>query len=285
MKIRERILQYAFLIRLDKPIGTLLLLWPTLWAMWLAQQGRPAFDILFIFIAGTFLMRSAGCAINDFADRNFDGQIARTRQRPLASKKILPIEALIIAALLSLIAFLLVLHCNRFTIELAFVGAFLAAAYPFLKRVTHLPQLGLGLAFTWGVPMAFAAICNSIPLAAWVLFLTGLIWPIIYDTMYAMVDREEDKKVGIKSSAILFDQMDTFIIALLQVLFLVMLVVVGIMFRLHVIYLISLIIVALLFGYQQWLLKTGEAKKCFAAFLNNNWVGFVIFLGIYLSYQ
>lgn len=283
MQIRERLPQYAYLMRLDKPIGILLLLWPTLWAVWLASSGEPNILILFIFVIGVFLMRSAGCVINDIADRHFDKHVKRTQHRPLAAGRVTTKEALLLAASLIAIAFLFVLLCNRFTIMLAFVGAGLAVVYPLLKRVTNLPQLGLGLAFTWGVPMAFAAQTNHIGMAAWVLFLTGVIWPVIYDTMYAMVDKDDDVKIGVKSTAILFDNMDTVIIGLLQLLFTVMLVIVGLMFRLHFFYYLSLIVVTILFGYQQWLIKDRKPQECFKAFLNNNWVGLVIFLGIFLQ--
>lgn len=272
-------------MRLDKPIGIFLLLWPTLWALWLASVGRPDNKILFIFISGVILMRSAGCVLNDFADRHFDLYVERTRQRPLASGQVTPVEAIVLAACLLALSFLLVLFCNSYTIALAFVGAGLAVVYPLLKRVTHLPQLGLGLAFTWGVPMAFAAQENTVGLHGWFLFFTGLIWPVIYDTMYGMVDKEDDLKIGIKSTAILFSAMDKMVIGLLQMLFIAMLVIVGLMFKLHTVYYASLIIVAVLFAFQQWLIRTADKKNFLRAFLNNNWVGLVIFIGILLSYQ
>lgn len=284
MQIKNRLYQYALLTRLNKPIGALLLLWPTLWALWLAGKGHPQPSILMIFIIGVILMRSAGCAANDFADRHVDGQVERTKNRPLASGKIKSIEAIMVAGILLLASFLLVLQCNLFTIQLAFVGAALALVYPFLKRYTHLPQLGLGAAFAWGVPMAFAALTNSIPLSAWFLFFTALLWPIIYDTMYAMVDRNDDEKAGIKSTAILFGAHDKLVIGLLQILFLMMLTITGILFDLNVFYYVSLMIVVVLFVYQQWLIQARDRAKCFAAFLNNNWVGLVIFIGIVLSY-
>lgn len=284
MLIRERISQYAFLMRLDKPIGILLLLWPTLWAIWLASSGQPDYAILAIFTAGVVLMRSAGCVLNDFADRHFDPHVKRTRKRPLASGKVSVAEAMLLAGVLSFCAFLLVLFCNRLTITLSFIGAGLALAYPFMKRVTHLPQLGLGVAFSWGVPMAFAATTGFISTTAWFLFLTSIIWPIIYDTMYAMIDRDDDVRIGVKSTAVLFDAMDKLIIGLLQILFMVMLVIVGLMFQLRNAYYFSIVIVGLLFAYQQWLIKDRDAQKCFRAFLNNNWVGAVIFAGIVSSY-
>lgn len=283
MLIRDRLPQYAFLMRLDKPIGILLLLWPTLWAIWLASYGRPNTKILFVFAAGVILMRSAGCVMNDFADRHFDGHVERTRQRPLPAGKVTSKEALILAGLLSLCAFLLVLSCNVLTIQFAFIGAGLAIAYPFMKRFTHLPQVGLGIAFTWGVPMAFAAENGYVDVSGWVLFCAGIIWPIIYDTMYAMVDREDDQKIGVKSTAILFNEMDKLMIGLLQVLFIFMLIAVGMIFNLHAAYAISIAIVSFLFVYQQWLIKDRCPKKCFNAFTSNNWVGLTIFIGIVLD--
>lgn len=283
MLIRERLPQYAFLMRLDKPIGILLLLWPTLWAIWLASYGRPDAKILFVFAAGVVLMRSAGCVINDFADRHFDGHVERTKRRPLPAGKVTPIEALTLAFILCACAFLLVLSCNTLTVQFAFIGVGLTCIYPFMKRITHLPQVGLGIAFTWGVPMAFAAEKGYVDVSGWVLFCTGIIWPIIYDTMYAMVDREDDQKIGVKSTAILFNEMDKFMIGLLQVLFIFMLVAVGIIFNLHAAYAISIVIVFFLFAYQQWLIKDRCPQKCFKAFISNNWVGLTIFLGIVLD--
>lgn len=285
MRFLEKLKNYAYLVRLHKPIGILLLLWPTLWALWLASRGSPSPKLLFIFITGVIIMRSAGCIVNDFADRHVDGHVERTRHRPLATGQVSVREALMLAALLGAMAFILVLACNTFTILLAFVGAALAIIYPFLKRITHLPQLGLGLAFSWGVPMAFAATNGRVGLSAWLLFSTCVLWPVIYDTLYAMVDRNDDLTIGVKSTAILFNEMDKLIIALLQCLFVIAMVMVGLMFNLHLIYYVSLIVVAILFIYQQWLIKDRTPMLCFKAFLNNNWVGFVIFLGIVLSYQ
>lgn len=281
----ERLRQYAYLMRLDKPIGILLLLWPTLWALWLATAGHPTTATLCIFIAGVVLMRSAGCVINDFADRHFDPHVARTRTRPLASGKVSPQESLSLAAGLACLAFILVLFCNTLTIALSFIGAALACIYPYLKRITNLPQFGLSLAFTWGVPMAFAATTGTVSQSAWFLFLTAAVWPIIYDTMYAMVDRDDDIKIGVKSTALLFDSMDKMIIGLLQTLFVVMLIIIGLIYRLHAIFYIALLAVAGLFVWQQWLVRRRDPLNCFRAFRNNNWVGFAIFVGIYLSYQ
>jgi 4-hydroxybenzoate polyprenyltransferase len=274
---------FISLTRLNKPIGILLLLWPTLWALWLASSGHPDNLILFVFMAGVIVMRSAGCIINDLADRHVDGLVKRTSERVLASGKMSVRAALLLFFALLAIAFCLVLFCNFFTIQLAFIGAALAVIYPFLKRVTNLPQFGLGLAFTWGVPMAFAAVTNEVSPAAWFLFLTGMIWPVMYDTMYAMVDRDDDVKIGVKSTAILFGQWDKAIITGLQMVFLAMLVLVGQLFQLQKIYYISLFISSLFFIYQQYLIKDRERMACFRAFLNNNWVGLIIFLGIMLS--
>lgn len=283
MQLRERLPHYANLMRLHKPIGILLLLWPTLWALWLASDGWPNPKMLFIFVAGTFLMRSAGCIVNDIADRHIDGHVERTNQRPLVTGAVTLNEALSLAGLLSLGALSLVLFCNTVTVFLAFIGAVLAVVYPLMKRFSHLPQAGLGMAFSWGVPMAFAAVKGNVTGKAWLLFLTCMIWPVIYDTLYAMVDREDDRRIGVKSSAILFGWMDRVIIGLLQVLFILMLMIAGVLFNLKAIYYLCVLSAGFLFLYQQWLIKDRQREKCFAAFLNNNWVGFVIFIGIYLQ--
>ncbi len=275
---------YISLMRLNKPIGILLLLWPTLWALWLAGEGKPDLSIVFIFISGVILMRSAGCIINDFADRHFDTFVARTKDRPLAAGKIKVKSALILFAFLCLCGFLLVLFLNRLTVFLAFIAAFLAIFYPFMKRFTHLPQVGLGIAFAWSVPMAFAAQTNSISIEAWLVFLAATVWPIIYDTIYAMVDRADDEKIGIKSTAILFGKYDKLFIAGLQIIFLGLMIWIGFVYHLNFFYYLSIFIAGMLSGYQQWLIKDGDRGKCFNAFLNNHWLGFVIFLGIVLSY-
>lgn len=277
--------QYLFLMRLHKPIGILLLLWPTLWALWLATGGKPDGKMVIIFIIGVILMRSAGCIINDYADRHVDAHVERTRYRPLATGKIRSKSALFLFCVLSLCAFSLVLYLNPFTVALAFVGLFLAAFYPFMKRFTHLPQLGLGLAFAWGVPMAFAAETNAISWQAWIVFLAAAIWPVIYDTMYAMVDRSDDVKIGIKSTAILFGKYDSLIIGLLQIVFLGLIVWIGILFQLNYFYFLSVVVAAILCIYQQLLLRSGKSESYFKAFLNNHWVGCVIFLGIVLGYR
>jgi len=278
--LRKKLPQYIYLMRLDKPIGILLLLWPALWALWLASNGFPDTKILFIFIAGVILMRSAGCIVNDFADRKFDSHVSRTRERLLASGKVKPHEALLLAGIIALLAFLLVLNCNQLTIKLAFIGALLTVIYPFLKRITHLPQLGLGVAFAFSIPMAFAAVTERISFEAWWLFVAALIWPVIYDTMYAMVDRFDDMKIGVKSTAILFAQKDKLMIATLQIIFLMMMIITGKLFQLRWIYYCSLFCAGLLFLYQQFLIKNRDPHACFKAFLNNNWVGLLIFCGI-----
>lgn len=282
--IKEKFMQYLLLMRLHKPIGILLLLWPTLWALWLASAGKPDVLVLAIFIAGVILMRSAGCVINDFADRHFDRHVARTRERPLTAGKVSARGAIFLFCILSLCAFLLVLLLNRLTIELALVGAALAVVYPFMKRYTHLPQAGLGAAFSWGVPMAFAAQTGTVPAAAWVVFFTALLWPLVYDTMYAMVDREDDIKLGLKSTAILFAENDTLIIGLLQIGFLAGLLYTGFLFKLKLPYYLSLIVAGGFFIHQRRLIKDRNPQNCFKAFLNNNWVGLVIFAGIVGSY-
>lgn len=279
----ERLKQYAYLLRLHKPIGTLLLLWPTLWALWLASGGRPAWSLLCIFVAGVIVMRAAGCIINDFADRHFDGRVQRTRYRPLAAGKITVAEALLLFVTLCFLALLLALQLNRLTLICAFIGAGVTILYPFMKRFTHLPQLGLGVAYTWGVVMAFTAVQGKLSAPAWLLFFTALLWPVIYDTFYAMVDREDDLKIGIKSTAILFGQADRAITAGLQVVFLLALSLVGWVFQLGLAYYLSLLLAGLLFLYQQSLIRNREREACFKAFLNNNWVGAIIFIGIFLA--
>lgn len=275
--------QYFYLMRLDKPIGILLLLWPTLWALWLASNGKPDVIIVMIFCLGTVLTRTAGCVINDIADRHFDKFVERTQHRPLATGAISVKSALILFFMLMLAAFVLVLFLNPFTIALAFVGAALAVIYPFLKRVTHLPQAGLGLAFAWGVPMAFAAQLNELTAGCGIIFLATLIWIVMYDSLYALVDRSDDVKIGVKSTAILFGRFDRVIIGLLQLVCLLLWICVGAMFQLHWPYYLNLFFVFLLFCYQQYLIRARERALCFKAFLNNNWVGFIIFLGILLG--
>lgn len=281
---RSRLDAYLRLVRLNRPIGIFLLMWPALWALWMAGSGQPPWQITLVFIAGVVLMRSAGCAINDYADRDLDGHVTRTSARPLAQGEIAPIEAVAVFLVLSLVSFGLVLLLNWQTVALSVVAVALATIYPFMKRFTHVPQLFLGMAFGWAVPMAFMAIQESIPFYAWVLFLSAVVWALIYDTEYAMVDRDDDLKVGIKSTAILFGQHDRLVVAALQVCMLVLLAWVGTGAELGMPYFIGLGIAACLFGYQQWLISAREPKRCFEAFLNNNYFGMAIFGGLVLDY-
>jgi len=272
------------LIRFDKPIGTLLLLWPTLWALWIAAEGVPDLDLLAIFIAGTFLMRSAGCIVNDLADRHIDGGVARTSERPLVTGAVTVGEArLLFAALLGL-AFALVLLTNPLTVALSVAAVLLASTYPFMKRYTHFPQLVLGAAFSWGIPMAFAAQRGQLPPALWLLYLGNLLWTVVYDTKYAMVDREDDLVVGIKSTAILFGPHDRLVIACLQIACLAVMYLAGLQFDLGGAYQLSLVVVAGLFAYHQYLIRDRAPDACFRAFLHNNWVGAAVFIGIAAQY-
>jgi len=279
-----RLGHYWRLVRADRPIGIYLLLWPALWALWIAAGGVPPWWVLLVFVMGTALMRSAGCAINDYADREFDGRVARTAQRPLAIGLVTPREALAVFAVLSLLAFVLVLTLNPKTIVHSFIAVTLAALYPFTKRYTHMPQLVLGIAFGWAVPMAFTALQNQIPPVAWVLFAATVCWALVYDTMYAMVDRDDDLEVGIKSSAILFGRHDRLVIGLLQLVMLALLWQVGQMSGRGVPYLLGLLGAAGLFAYQQWLIRDRETAACFRAFLNNHYVGMLIFGGLFADY-
>jgi len=272
------------LIRWDRPIGTLLLLWPTLWALWIAAEGMPDIKLLLIFTAGTVLMRSAGCIINDLADRDFDGGVTRTRGRPLVTGEVTVPEAVGLFLALGLIAFGLVLMTNLTTVLLSVPAMLLASAYPLMKRFTHLPQVVLGMAFSWSVPMAFAAQQDALPPALWLLFTGNLLWTVVYDTKYAMVDRRDDLTIGIKSTAILFGESDRSIIAVLQVLCLAALALAGRQFGLAWPYYASLVIAAGLFVYHLYLIRDRDEAACFKAFLHNRWVGLVVFLGIVLSY-
>ncbi len=280
----ERLRAYALLMRVHRPIGTLLLLWPALWALWIAAGGWPDPFVLAVFLLGTFLMRSAGCVINDYADRAFDGSVTRTRERPLATGLVTPREALRLFAALVLLAGLLVLTMNRLTVLLACAAVLLAAVYPFMKRYTYLPQAFLGAAFAWAVPMAFAAQSGELPPLAWLMLTAVVLWVLVYDTEYAMVDREDDLKLGIKSTAILFDDADRAIIGLLQALLLVNLWLVGSRAKLGWPYAVALAVAAGLCVYQQYLIQDRAPARCFAAFMNNNWLGCAIFLGIAASY-
>ncbi len=281
---RERLQSYALLVRLHRPIGIFLLMWPALWALWLAGDGEPPWLVVLVFVLGVVLMRSAGCAINDFADRHFDGHVARTCERPLATGVVSPGEAVAIFVVLSLIAFGLVLLLNWQTVALSVVAALLTLIYPFMKRFTHVPQLFLGAAFGWAIPMAFTAVIGSIPVYAWMLFVATLIWALIYDTQYAMVDREDDLKIGIKSTAILFGNHDRLVIGLLQILMLGLLVWIGVLAGRGILYVGGLTVAAGLALYQQILIRKREPEPCFKAFLNNNYFGMAIFIGLVLDY-
>ena len=282
--MKERIIQYALLARMHQPIGTLLLLWPTLWALWIAGAGEPDAAIVVVFVAGVFVMRSAGCVINDFADRKVDPHVRRTMNRPIASGKVKPGEALGVFAALCLVGFALVLTLNWLAVKYSFAALALAASYPFMKRWTYLPQVHLGIAFGWGIPMAFAALANEVPPLAWLL-LTGVVaWAVAYDTMYAMVDREDDLRVGVKSSAILFGDADRFFVGASQVAVLAVLVLAGRQADLGVFHNAATALSALLFLYQQHLIRDREPAACFKAFLNNNWVGALVFAGIVADY-
>lgn len=280
-----RLREYALLMRLDRPIGILLLMWPTLWGLWVASHGRPNLLVLMVFVLGGVLMRSAGCVINDYADRDLDPHVERTRNRPLAAKRVSTREALVLFVVLCLLAFLLVLQLNRLTILLSFAGAFLAASYPFVKRYTHLPQVYLGAAFGWSIPMAFAAQTGDVPAVAWIMFVANMFWAVAYDTAYAMVDRDDDLKVGVKSTAILFGTWDRFMIALAHLICLLLLILAGAMVGLGTFYYLGLTAASGLAIYQQKLIHTRDPKLCFRAFINNNWFGAVIFAGLVFNFM
>ncbi|OCH14435.1 MULTISPECIES: 4-hydroxybenzoate octaprenyltransferase [unclassified Aliivibrio] len=271
------------LTRMNRPIGSLLLLWPTLWALFLAADGLPDWHVLIVFVLGVLFMRSAGCVINDFADRKVDGHVKRTANRPLPSGLISSKEALTLFAVLVVCSFLLVLTMNTLTIMLSGIGIVLAVAYPFMKRVTYLPQFVLGLAFSWAIPMAYAAESNQVPPEAWLLFVINALWTIAYDTQYAMVDRDDDLKIGIKSTAILFGRFDKLIVGLLQLSVLALLIVLGSELALSSMYYWGVLAAAGFFVYQQWLIKGREREACFKAFLNNNYVGGLVFAAISAS--
>lgn len=275
---------YFRLMRLDKPIGILLLLWPTLWALWLASNGWPDNRLLFIFIVGTVLMRSAGCVMNDVADRHFDGHVARTDKRPLVAGEVSVKEALLLATLLSLVAFGLVLTLNALTIALSFAALFLAASYPFTKRFFALPQAYLGIAFGFGIPMAFAAVQGWVPQQAWLMLVANIAWSLAYDTEYAMVDRPDDLKIGIRSSAITFGKYDVALIMFFYALMLALMAYVGALMQLTWIYYVGLVLAGLLILYHFILIKNREPARCFKAFLHNNWVGAAIFAGIFINF-
>ena len=280
---RARVRDLLVLVRLDRPVGALLLLWPTWWALWLAAGDFPPVKVLVIFTLGVFVMRSAGCAINDYADRNLDPKVKRTAGRPLASGRVTPRDALVVFGVLLLVALALVLLTNALTIKLAFVGAALAAIYPFTKRVTHLAQVVLGAAFGWSIPMAFAAVSNSLPPLCWLLFLANVLFSTIYDTEYAMVDREDDLKVGAKSTAILFGDADLPILAILMGCFMLAMLLVGTRVGLAWPYWIALLVAAGLFGWQLWIMRKRDRLKCLDAFRNNNLLGGVLWAGVMLA--
>ena len=280
---REKALDYLVLTRMDRPIGALLLLWPTWWALWLAAGDFPPWKTLLIFTLGVFAMRAAGCAINDYADRKLDPQVARTAGRPIASGRVTPREALVVFGVLLAFAFALVLFTNTYTIELSFVGAALAAAYPFTKRITHLPQVVLGAAFGWSIPMAFAAVMDTVPPIGWLLFIANILWSVIYDTEYAMVDREDDIRAGAKSTAILFGDADLPILGMLMGTFLLAMLFVGQRAALGWPYWTALVGAAALFAYQLWLIRHRTKDACLAAFRHNNWLGLTVWVGIGLA--
>ena len=280
----ERLYQYALLMRLHRPIGIYLLLWPTLWALWIAGNGYPDITVTIVFILGVILMRSAGCVINDYADRNIDPYVQRTRERPLATKQVCEREALTLFVILCLLALALVLLMNMLTIILSVVAALLAVTYPFTKRYTYWPQVYLGFAFGWSIPMAFAAQTGTIPPLAWLLFIINLLWTIAYDTLYAMADREDDLVIGIKSTAILFAQADKVIVAALHITVLGLLLWIGQQLYFGKLYHLGLLIAVSLAIYQQWLIKDRQPTHCFQAFLNNHWFGAAIFIGIATDY-
>ena len=282
--LRDRAQQYYLLTRMDRPIGIFLLLWPTLWALWVAAEGLPNWHVLLVFMCGVFLMRSAGCVINDYADREFDPLVSRTRERPIAAGRVKPNEALWLFAVLCLLAFALVLTMNALTIKLSFVGVALAAIYPFMKRYTHLPQVVLGMAFGWAIPMAFAAQTGTVPKVAWLMYVINVVWSVVYDTMYAMADREDDLKAGVKSTAILFGDADRVILGILQATVLLGLFLLGQQLGLGPAYYIGVAIAVALGVYQQYLIRQRQPAMCFKAFLNNNWLGAAIFAGLVLSY-
>jgi 4-hydroxybenzoate polyprenyltransferase len=279
-----RLTQYALLMRLNRPIGILLLWWPTAWALWFASNGRPDWHVFIVFTFGVVLMRSAGCVINDYADRDFDPYVERTRDRPIAAGRVRPREALMLAAALSLLAFALVLTLNPLTVWLSVVGAVLAATYPFLKRYTHLPQFYLGAAFGWSIPMAFAAQTDAVPVIAWILFAANVCWSVAYDTAYAMVDRDDDLRVGVKSTAILFGKYDRFMIGVFHMATLSLLVLAGIVSQLGPIYYGGLVAAALLAAYQQWSMRPRTRDRYFRAFLANNYFGAAVFAGLAMDF-
>lgn len=282
--IKDRSLQYALLMRFDRPVGIYLLLWPTLWALWIAGEGYPKLDITFIFLMGVIIMRASGCIINDYADRSIDMHIARTRNRPLAMGRVSSKEALVLFVIMCLVAFALVLFTNWLTVLLSVAGLFLAILYPFTKRHTYMPQAFLGLAFGWAVPMAFAAQTGTIPNEAWLILTATVLWATSYDTMYAMADRVDDARIGVKSTALLFGEADRLIIAMIQSLFLFTMIIVGEKLKMQFYYYVGLGFSTLFIAYQHYLLKDRQPDRCIKAFANNSWLGACIFAGIVMEY-
>ncbi|XKE45500.1 4-hydroxybenzoate octaprenyltransferase [Halomonas organivorans] len=278
-----RLPDFLHLTRLDRPIGTWLLMWPTLWALWVAAEGLPERHLLLIFVAGVYLMRAAGCVINDYADRHFDGHVKRTRDRPLATGRIAEGEAQVLFGVLVTAAFVLVCFTNLFTVMLSLVGVVLAAVYPFMKRYTHLPQVVLGAAFSWAIPMAFGAVLGRVPMEAWLLFAANLAWTVAYDTEYAMVDRDDDLRIGIKSTAVLFGRADRLMIGLLQLVTLGLLGWAGQRLGLGGFFWLGLTAMAATFVHQHRLIRGRERERCFRAFLNNHWSGLLVFAGVALA--
>ena len=283
MSLSDKLPHYARLMRIDKPIGTLLLLWPTLWALWIAAEAWPPLYTLAIFIAGTFLMRSAGCVINDYADRDFDGHVERTRNRPLATGVVSPGEALALAAVLSAAAFVLVLPLNTLTILLSVPALLLAGSYPFTKRFFAIPQAYLGIAFGFGIPMAFAAVTGTVPATGWLMLLANIFWAVAYDTEYAMVDRPDDLKIGIKTSAITFGRHDVLAVMLCYAAAFALLAVVGVLAGLGFAWYLGLVVACAIAGYHYTLIRARERADCFKAFRHNNWVGGAIFAGLFID--
>ena len=280
----QKLPHFVALTRLNRPIGIYLLMWPMLWALWFAAKGIPRLDVLLIFVLGTVLTRSAGCAINDYADRNFDAHVARTRARPLATGALSARDALLATAVLLGVSFLLVLLTNALTIQLSLVAAALAIAYPFAKRYTHWPQIVLGAAFGFAVPMAYAAQTNAVPAQAWWLYLAAILWALAYDTLYAMADRDDDLKIGIKSTAILFGRYDLLIVGVLQVIVIALLTFIGWQDGRGIVYFLSLLSAFGFIGYQLWIARERNPARCVQAFLNNNWLGMTVFAGLVLDY-
>lgn len=279
------IADYMALMRLNRPVGIYLLLAPTLWALWIASQGHPSIKLIIVFTLGVVIMRSAGCVINDVADRHVDPHVTRTQNRPIAAGRITPLAAVIFFSVLCYIAFILVFFfTNKLTLLLSVGGIALTVIYPFMKRFTYLPQVILGAAFGWSIPMAFAAQANALPPYVWLLYIANLLWTVAYDTQYAMVDREDDVKIGVKSTAILFGDLDVFIIGVLQTLFLIALFLLGHQLHRGLFYMVGILIAAVLFIYQYWLIRHREPANCLKAFLNNQWVGASIFIGLLLDY-